>query len=198
MRVALLSRSTHPLHPPGGLERAVYHLARHLAACGVKTLLFTRPATCPGRFLGEVVEVRYGSIKGLRHGRVLDRTFRSGEKVDEADTVDRKMQFLYADGDQLIFMDTKDYEQIPISRDQVGDAVKFLTENLEVAVLFWNGKPQGDDGLARAREQLARAFEGARFLDVFGEKGGLNRYASPTQIEQMASECAAVVAATAD
>ena len=64
--------------------------------------------------------------------------------------------------------------------------------------LFWNGKPQGDIGLARTREQLARVFEGARFLDVFGEKGGLNRYASPAQIEQMASECAAVVAATAD
>lgn len=64
--------------------------------------------------------------------------------------------------------------------------------------LFWNGKPQGDVGLARAREQLARLFEGSRFLDVFGEKGGLNRYASPSQVELMASECAAVVAATAD
>jgi glycosyltransferase involved in cell wall biosynthesis len=74
VRVALLSRSTHPLHPPGGLEKAVYHLARHLEACGVKTLLFTRPATYPGRFPGEVVEIRYGSLKGLRHGRVLDRT----------------------------------------------------------------------------------------------------------------------------
>ena len=68
----------------------------------------------------------------------------------------------------------------------------------ETIGLFWNGKPQGDIGLARAREQLARAFEGAVFLDVFGEKGGLNRYASPAQVDQMASECAAVVAATAD
>ena len=80
-------------------------------------------------------------VKNLKTGRVLDRTFRSGEKVDEADTVDRKMQYLYPDGDQLVFMDTEDYEQIPFSRDQVGDAVKFLTENLEVAVLFWNGNP---------------------------------------------------------
>lgn len=64
--------------------------------------------------------------------------------------------------------------------------------------LFWNGKPLGDVGLARAREQLSRVFEGARFLDFFGEKGGLNRYASPAQIDQMARECAAVVAATAD
>jgi hypothetical protein len=68
----------------------------------------------------------------------------------------------------------------------------------ETIGLFWNGKPQGDVGLARAREQLVSVFEGVRFLDVFGEKGGLNRYASPAQIEQMVSECAAVVAATAD
>ena len=80
-------------------------------------------------------------VKNLKTGRVLDRTFRSGEKVDEADTVDRKMQYLYQDGDQLVFMDTKDYEQIPFSREQVGDSVKFLKENLEVSVLFWNGKP---------------------------------------------------------
>jgi len=80
-------------------------------------------------------------LKHLRTGRVLDRTFRSGEKVDEADTVDRKMQYLYPDGDQLVFMDTKDYEQIPFSQEQVGEAVKYLTENLDVSVLFWNGKP---------------------------------------------------------
>ena len=80
-------------------------------------------------------------VKNLKTGRVLDRTFRSGEKVDEADTVDRKMQYLYQDGDQLIFMDTKDYEQIPFNREQVGDSIRYLKENLDVAVLFWNGKP---------------------------------------------------------
>ncbi len=64
--------------------------------------------------------------------------------------------------------------------------------------LFWNGKPQGDVGLARTRERLEQAFEGIRFVDVFGEKGGLNRYASPAQLEQMAGECDAVVGTTAD
>ena len=80
-------------------------------------------------------------LKNLKTGRVLDRTFRSGEKVDEADTVDRKMQYLYADGDQFVFMDTKDYEQIHFSRDQVGDGLKYLKENIDVSVLFWNGSP---------------------------------------------------------
>ncbi|MFI5183052.1 MAG: glycosyltransferase family 4 protein [Vicinamibacteria bacterium] len=77
MRVALLSRSAHPLHPPGGLERAVYHLAKHLRAAGVETILLTRPATEGGgaRFPGEVREVPYGP-KGAAHGGVLDRTIR--------------------------------------------------------------------------------------------------------------------------
>ena len=74
MRVALLSRSAHPLHPPGGLERAVYDLARHLQAAGVETVLVTRPAVCEGEFPGKVVSVPYRSLPGLPHGRVLDRT----------------------------------------------------------------------------------------------------------------------------
>jgi glycosyltransferase involved in cell wall biosynthesis len=73
--VALLSRSAHPLHPPGGLERAVFHLAKHLRAQGVDTLLFTRPATCDGAFPGEVVTVDYGGDPAS-HGRVLDRALR--------------------------------------------------------------------------------------------------------------------------
>lgn len=76
MRVALLSRAAHPLHPPGGLERAVYHLAKHLRAQGVETVLLTRPATREGSFPGEVVSVRYGTGPGGPHGRVLDRTLR--------------------------------------------------------------------------------------------------------------------------
>jgi glycosyltransferase involved in cell wall biosynthesis len=92
MKVALLSRSAHPLHPPGGLERAVFDLARHLQAKGLETILVTRPAgpsTPEGdRFPGEVVTVSYGSLPGLSHGRVLDRVLfypgfvrRAGEAV---------------------------------------------------------------------------------------------------------------------
>ncbi len=80
-------------------------------------------------------------VKNLRTGRTLDRRFRSGEKVEEADIEDRKMQYLYQDGEQLVFMDMETYEQTPFSGDQVGEGVKFLKENLDVDVLFWNGKP---------------------------------------------------------
>ncbi len=80
-------------------------------------------------------------VRNLRTGRVLDRTFRSGERVDEADIEDRRMQYLYQDGDQLVFMDTKNYEQIPFTLEQVGDARIYLKENLDVDVLFWRGRP---------------------------------------------------------
>jgi glycosyltransferase involved in cell wall biosynthesis len=77
MRVALVARSAHPLHEPGGLERAVYLQARHLRARGVDTVLVTREATHgdAAGFPGEVVTVPYGAGR-LRHGRVLDRTLR--------------------------------------------------------------------------------------------------------------------------
>jgi elongation factor P len=53
------------------------------------------------------------------------------------------MQYLYLDGANLVFMDTQSYDQIPFSPDQVGDARKFLKENLEVSVVFWRGQPIG-------------------------------------------------------
>ena len=80
-------------------------------------------------------------VKNLKTGRVLDRRFRAGERVEVADVDDRKMQFLYRDGDQLVFMDSESYDQIPFSSDQVGDAKKYLLENLVVDVLFWRDQP---------------------------------------------------------
>jgi elongation factor P len=80
-------------------------------------------------------------VKNLKTGRVLDRRFRSGERVEEADIEDRKMQYLYQDGDQYVFMDSDTYEQTPFSSEQVGDSRKYLKENLDIDVLFWRGKP---------------------------------------------------------
>lgn len=80
-------------------------------------------------------------VKNLLNGKTVDKTFRAGEKVDEADVEDRTMQYLYMDGEDLVFMDNSSYDQIPISAAQVGDDVKFLKENTNVDVLFWKGKP---------------------------------------------------------
>ena len=80
-------------------------------------------------------------VRNLKNGRTIDRRFRSGEKVDEADIEENRMQYLYRDGENLVFMDTQTFEQIPFSEAQVGDAKEFLKENLEVDVLFWRSKP---------------------------------------------------------
>ena len=80
-------------------------------------------------------------IKNLRTGRVLERTFRSGERLEEAEVEDKKMQYLYQDGEQFIFMDQESYDQIPFTKEQIGDARKYLKENLDVDVVFWRGKP---------------------------------------------------------
>ena len=80
-------------------------------------------------------------IKNLLNGRSDERTFRSAEKMQEANVEERPMQYLFHDGENLVFMDTETFEQTPISEEGVGEARKFLKENTNVEVLFWNGNP---------------------------------------------------------
>ncbi len=82
-------------------------------------------------------------IKNLITGLVIDPTFRSGDKVKKPDMADTTMQFLYSDGDTYHFMDTKTYEQIEVSKESLGDSADYLSENLEVSVLMFNGRPVG-------------------------------------------------------
>jgi len=79
-------------------------------------------------------------VKNLRTGKIVDKRFRAGEKVELADIEERKMQYLYPEGDSLIFMDNETYDQTHFSREQLGADIKFLKENTDVDVLFWNGK----------------------------------------------------------
>ena len=79
-------------------------------------------------------------LKHMRLGKVIDNTFRSGEKVDLVDFDDKTMQFLYKD-DRSTFMDTESYEQVSLSADEVGDARAYLKENIEVQVLYIDGSP---------------------------------------------------------
>ncbi len=84
-------------------------------------------------------------LKSLMSGNVLDRTFRSGDKVKKPDFEDRQMQYLYKDDDGFHFMDVTSYEQILITPDDLGDLHGFLKEDLEVSVQLYNGKPMGVD-----------------------------------------------------
>jgi elongation factor P len=80
-------------------------------------------------------------IKNLRTGKSVDRTYRAGERVVEADIEDRTMTYLYAEAEALVFMDTTSYEQFTIPVKQVGDAKDYLQENAEVSVILYNGQP---------------------------------------------------------
>jgi len=84
-------------------------------------------------------------LKNLLTGRVLDQTFRSGEKVKKPDLVEKEMQYLYKDGDSYCLMDNDTYEQIMLTTEQVGDAVLFLTENMNLKVLIFNQQPVAVD-----------------------------------------------------
>jgi len=79
-------------------------------------------------------------LKHMRLGRVIDNTFRAGEKVELVDFDEKRMQYLYRD-ERYHFMDLDTYDQISLSADEVGDARDFLKENTEVEILFIDGSP---------------------------------------------------------
>ena len=72
-------------------------------------------------------------IRNMINSAVIDRTFKSNEKLKPADTEDREMQFLYRDG-EFNFMDNSNYEQISLESSVVGDASNYLTENMMIEV----------------------------------------------------------------
>ncbi len=80
-------------------------------------------------------------IRNLKTGRVLEKTFKSGESVEAADVIDTEMQYLYNDGDQWHFMDPETYEQVAADATAVGDAAKWLKEQDMCTVTLWNGVP---------------------------------------------------------
>jgi elongation factor P len=79
-------------------------------------------------------------LKHMKSGRVIDPTFRAGEKVGLVEFEDKHMQYLYRD-DRYHFMDTETYEQVSLSADEVGEARLYLKENTEVDVLYIDGAP---------------------------------------------------------
>jgi elongation factor P len=80
-------------------------------------------------------------IRNLKTGRVIERTFKSGDTVEGADVVDTTLQYLYCDGEFWHFMDPNSYEQIAADATAVGDATKWLKEQDLCEVTLWNGAP---------------------------------------------------------
>lgn len=80
-------------------------------------------------------------LRNLKTGRVLNKTFKSGDVVEGANVMDVDMQYLYHDGDHWHFMMQADYEQYEMTENSVGDAAKWLKEQDVCIVTLWNGAP---------------------------------------------------------
>jgi len=76
-------------------------------------------------------------LKNVQTGSTVEKTFRGGEKVPKAHLDRREMQYLYNDGEGYVFMDNENYEQTTLSAEQIGEGVKWLLENMNIAVLLF-------------------------------------------------------------
>lgn len=80
-------------------------------------------------------------VRNLKTGRVVEKTFKSGESVEAADVMDTELQYLYSDGEFWHFMDPGSFEQLAADKTAVGDAHLWLKEQDNCEVTLWNGAP---------------------------------------------------------
>jgi elongation factor P len=79
-------------------------------------------------------------LKNVQTGNTIEKTFRAGETVPQANLEKRTMQYTYKDGEEFVFMDMQTYEESRMSSDNLGDRINFLKEEMEVNVIFWDEK----------------------------------------------------------
>ena len=79
-------------------------------------------------------------IRNVRTGQVLERTFRSSEKLDDVTLEEKRLQNLYQSGDTVHFLDNASYEEVVVPKEVIGDGVRFLQENLEVRGICHNNQ----------------------------------------------------------
>ncbi len=82
-------------------------------------------------------------LKNVITGAVLEKTFNPTEKVQEAQIDRKEMQYLYNDGDTYYFMDNETYEQLPLNKEELGDTLNYLLDNMIIKVLSYKGKVFG-------------------------------------------------------
>ena len=82
-------------------------------------------------------------LRNLRTGAIFEHRFRSPDPIERVMVDEEKMEYLYTDGDFYTFMNTENYEQMQLGRDILGDAVEYLTPNLQITIEFFDGKAVG-------------------------------------------------------
>jgi elongation factor P len=101
-------------------------------------------------------------LKNLKSGQVIERTFSAGENFDEPDFNDQAMQYLYNDGEMYHFMNSKSYDQVALTAEQVGDTKNYLQENVEYKILFFEGNPISIDMPAAVNLKVIEAEPGVK------------------------------------
>ncbi len=82
-------------------------------------------------------------LKNVKTGYMNEKTFRAGEKMEQAIIESKEMQYLYNAGTEYVFMDTQSYEQLSLNEDKLGDSLKFLKENMNVYIRLFQGEILG-------------------------------------------------------
>ncbi len=100
-------------------------------------------------------------LRHLRLGTVIDRTFRSGEKFELVDFEQKPMQYLYRD-DRFHFMSLETYEQVSLSPEEVGEAARYLKENMEVELVYIDGVPAAVELPTFAELRVVKTEPGVR------------------------------------
>ena len=92
---------------------------------------------------GKGVACMQTKMKNIVSGKNLEKRFRSADKVEKAEVLDRKMQYLYEDQDGYVFMDLESFDQLTLTKDLLGDGSNFIVEEGEYAVAFYGENPVG-------------------------------------------------------
>jgi elongation factor P len=82
-------------------------------------------------------------LRNLRTSAIYEYRFRSGDAIERVNVDEEQMEYLYADGDSYVFMNTENYEQLQLNKDVLGDSVDYLIPNLQITIEFFDGKPVG-------------------------------------------------------
>jgi len=90
---------------------------------------------------GKGASVVRTKMKSLTKGTTIERTFRSGETLEDIELEKRPATFSYEEGDDMIFMDTESYDQIPVAKSEIEELLPFMKENMELSILMYEGAP---------------------------------------------------------
>jgi elongation factor P len=101
-------------------------------------------------------------LRNLINGKVLEKSFKPGDKVEEADLANSTANYLYKDPNNIYLMDNKSFEQFSISLDRISEKVKFLKDGLDLNVLYFNGNPINVDLPIKMQFKVVSAPPGVR------------------------------------